>query len=166
MAVSDKVNRTQRAVQPSSIPSTSSLTAPSTASAVPSTSTGKFSLNSYLTSKIGAGVPNTMTDALKERLRNIQNQERVDADARDFNIIQYWARKRFEDAELWRVVKVVLAAAATQCSVERDFSAFNNTFTKSRTNIKSENLQNVLKVKCNPDLLEKSILIALKNPIE
>ncbi|XP_062559270.1 uncharacterized protein LOC134224045 [Armigeres subalbatus] len=131
---------------------------------LPSTSQGKFSLNSYLSSRLGEGsvtVPKTNT--LEMRLRNLQYQPRVDADIQDFSIVQYWAQKRFEDPEIWKLAKVVFGAAATQCTVERDFSQFNIVLTKPRNRIKDVNLENILKIRANKSMIQKALPVALEN---
>lgn len=157
MAVYTKISKnSQSAVEQS--------TSSPTKETLPSTSQGKFSLNSYLSSRLGEGsvtVPKTNT--LEMRLRNLQYQPRVDADIQDFSIVQYWAQKRFEDPEIWKLAKVVFGAAATQCTVERDFSQFNIVLTKPRNRIKDVNLENILKIRANKSMIQKALPVALEN---
>ena len=95
------------------------------------------------------------------KLRNVQYQQRVDADVPNFDIVQYWAQRRFEDPELWQLAKVVFGAASTQCSVERDFSQFNIIITKPRNRMKDENLENVLKIKANKGIFQRALTLAI-----
>ncbi|XP_065076957.1 uncharacterized protein LOC135700392 [Ochlerotatus camptorhynchus] len=130
---------------------------------VPSTSQGKFSLNCYLSSRLGessATIPKSNT--LEIRLRNLQYQQRVDADIQDFSIVHYWAQKRFEDSEMWKLARVVFGAAATQCTVERDFSQFNIVLTKPRNRLKDQNLENVLKIRANKGMIQEALCAALQ----
>lgn len=139
---------------------------PSLSNSSPSSSS-RFSLNDYLSQRIGKGVRTSEEiSSLDQRIRSIQSQSRKDADEKVFNVIEYWAKKRFEDPEIWKLVQVVLGAAPTQCSVERDFSQYNLVFTKPRNRISGENLENVLKIRSNKSIMQKSLTMALSNDTE
>lgn len=122
-----------------------------------SPTSNKFSLNEYLTRTIGSGASQTVQlTTLELKLRSVQYQARIDAD-KPFNIIQYWAGKRFEEPQLWMVAKVIFGVPATQCSVERDFNLFGSILTKSRNKLSSKSLQDVLKVRTNSTLVKPAL---------
>ncbi|XP_062698896.1 uncharacterized protein LOC115266423 [Aedes albopictus] len=124
-------------------------------------SCSKFSLNHYLTRTIGSGSPQTVQlTSLEQRIRAVQYQKRIDADA-PFSTIQYWAAKRFEDPQVWEIAKVVLGVPGTQCSIERDFNLFNLTLTKSRSKLSSKSLQDILTVRTNKNLVKPGLAYML-----
>lgn len=86
----------------------------------------------------------------------IQYQDRVNP-AEPFNIVHHWYSQKMRDERLWKLAKVVFAAASTQAAVERDFSAYNRVFTNLRNRLAGDTIENVLKVKLNKDLLEPAI---------
>lgn len=157
MEVSKKVERLRAA---------SSAVQTSTTESEPATAPPKdgFSLNCYVSSRLGPGTSKASPEvSLEQKLRSIQYQAKVDADQKGFCVVDYWAKKRWEEKKIWRVMQVILSAAATQCTVERDFNQYNLVFTKTRNRLSPENLQNVLKIKTNRQLVCKALASALSD---
>lgn len=111
----------------------------------------------------GSSQAGASEDKLKKKLTNIQFQNRVPASDANFNIIHYYFSNRSEDEQLWKIAKVVFAAAATQAEVEREFTQFNNVYTSLRNRLKGKNTDNILKIKLNQDLLPLAIPAAIGN---
>ena len=61
------------------------------------------------------------------------------------------------DLRLWKITKVVIAAASSQAAIERDFSAYNRIFTNERNRLSGDTIESILKVKLNKDLLEPAV---------
>lgn len=125
-----------------------------------------FDINDYFTQLFGEGTSSRSTKAtsLEERLLQIQCQDRI-SPAEKFNIIHYWYTQKVRDARLWKIAKVVFAAASTQAAVERDFSAYNRIFTNARNRLAGETIESVLKIKLNKDLVELAIRDTIHPPI-
>lgn len=66
-------------------------------------------------------------------------------------ILIYWEVKSKNHPLLGKLAKIVFVVPATQCSVERSFSALASILTYERTNITSENLENIMLFKLNYD---------------
>lgn len=66
-------------------------------------------------------------------------------------ILIYWEVKSKNHPLLGKLAKIVFVVPATQCSVERSFSALASILTYERTNITSENLENIMQFKLNYD---------------
>lgn len=98
----------------------------------------------------------TTMPELERSLRDMDMRARHDPVDDSFCVIDYWNKERVQHAELWPLAKVIYAASASQCMVERDFSVFNGLFTSSRTNISERNLNNTLFVALNSDLIDKA----------
>lgn len=64
------------------------------------------------------------------------------------DVLQYW-HKKTSDAELKKIIDVVLAVPATQVSVERAFSALGIILTKLRTKLSKNTLNMLLTTKLN-----------------
>ncbi|XP_021694463.1 uncharacterized protein LOC5572382 [Aedes aegypti] len=90
---------------------------PTPSSSTSMQSPGDFSMNAFLTEMLGEGSPES---AMEDLIREIQHQERCDADDQDFDIIKYWAQKKMHDTRLWTLARVVFAPLATQCEVDDD----------------------------------------------
>lgn len=93
--------------------------------------------------------------SLERSLRDVELQARQDPADDCFDIIDYWKKNRAHNPEIWQLIKIIYAAPASQCSVERDFSLFNALYTYSRTNLAENNLNNTLFVALNSDLIDK-----------
>ncbi|KAL1396049.1 hypothetical protein pipiens_010797 [Culex pipiens pipiens] len=124
-----------------------------------------FNVDNFFTQMFGQGSSQAgaSEDKLKKKLTNIQFQNRVPASDANFNIIHYYFSNRSEDEQLWKIAKVVFAAAATQAEVEREFTQFNNVYTSLRNRLKGKNTDNILKIKLNQDLLPLAIPAAIGN---
>jgi hypothetical protein len=85
------------------------------------------------------------------------HRERRELMSNDFNIVNYWHKKRENPAykELHDVAMVALAAPFTQAKVERDFSGFGLVYTHLRTLISDNLLDSIHIIKGNFDLFEK-----------
>ena len=94
---------------------------------------------------------------MEEKLQQIQCQERVSPADEEFNIVHYWYTQKVRDSRLWKIAKVVIAAASSQAAVERDFSAYNRIFTNERNRLSGDTIEGVLKIKLNKDLLESAV---------
>lgn len=79
----------------------------------------------------------------------------------DSSILNYWESKKKSEPELYQLSQVILAAPASQVSVERAFSALGLILTQKRTSIKSAKLNDVLIIKLNSNLLNGVNLIEL-----
>nr|XP_029736105.1 uncharacterized protein LOC115270908 [Aedes albopictus] len=121
-------------------------------------SNNSFDINDYFTQLFGEGTStrSSKPTSLEEKLLQIQCQDRVNP-AEQFNIIHYWYAQRVHEERLWKLAKVVYAAASTQAAVERDFSAYNRIFTNLRNRLAGDTIEHVLKVKLNKDLIEPTI---------
>lgn len=164
-----KVNQKITAASKQAFDDISSDPSPPSTSSEPVSSalTSQFSLNDFISRKIGQSIQtSTEISSLEQRIRNIANQSRKDADQKGFSVIDHWAKQRFEDPELWKLVQVILGAAPTQCSVERDFSQYNLVFTKSRNRISAANLENILKIRSNKSIIPKALARSLANDTE
>lgn len=76
----------------------------------------------------------------------------------DSSILNYWETKKNSEPELYKLSQVVLAAPASQVSVERAFSALGLILTQKRTSMKSAKLNDIL---INSNLLNGVNLIEL-----
>lgn len=146
----------------------------------PSSSTmqasGEFSMNALLTEMLGEGSPES---DMGDLIREIQQQERCDADDVDFDIIKYWVQKKMHDNRLWTLAMVVFSPLATHCDdAEEDFSQLtgavstsgpnstldgspkqdDDSILPSESNDQEVDAWNALFVKQNPNLLESAIM--------
>lgn len=69
------------------------------------------------------------------------------------DILLYWKVKSNVHPVLYKLAEIVLSVPATQCSVERSFSALASILTADRTRISNENLENILIVKLNKEFI-------------
>lgn len=122
----------------------------------PSTSTSqtctpsKFSMNDFLTEILGEGTTETTTE---QAIREIQKQERWDADDQEFNIWTYWIKRRIIDPRLWILASTVYSAAADHCSSIDDFAHLIN----SSNHLPENDDDDMTYVKLNPGLLERAV---------
>ncbi|XP_062538241.1 uncharacterized protein LOC134206531 [Armigeres subalbatus] len=129
-------------------------------------SSGDFSMNAYLTEMLGEGSSEL---SMEDLIREIQHQERCDADDRRFDIIKYWAQKKMHDPRLWTLAMTVFSPLITHCETEEDltqvmlrpdrraegFPNWDNT--QSMDTTEEDDMWNVLLVRQNPSLLEKAV---------
>ncbi|XP_065320689.1 uncharacterized protein LOC135928222 [Gordionus sp. m RMFG-2023] len=73
------------------------------------------------------------------------------------DILQYWVSRKHQDAELFKLSQIILAAPCTQVSVERAFSALALTVTSLRTRLDKDILDDILIIKLNSTLLNNVI---------
>ncbi|XP_065323887.1 uncharacterized protein LOC135930982 [Gordionus sp. m RMFG-2023] len=73
------------------------------------------------------------------------------------DILQYWVSRKHQDAELFKLSQIILAAPCTQVSVERAFSALALTVTSLRTRLDKDILDDILIIKLNRTLLNNVI---------
>lgn len=92
-----------------------------------------------------------LTAEVMEKLKNLSDSPRLKL-VHGQNIIQHWFELTKMDQDLWSVVSVILAAPATQVSVERAFSALAIILSKLRSRLSEETLHDILIVKLNIDL--------------
>lgn len=69
--------------------------------------------------------------------------------------LDYWAKRKIADPELYQIVCVVNAAAPTQVSVERSFSGLAYILNARRVSMGDKLLQAILTVRLNASLLKK-----------
>ncbi|EDS25953.1 predicted protein [Culex quinquefasciatus] len=118
---------------------------------------GSFSVNDYLSATIGTEKPIPKNEQpLEMQLRAVQFSERVDADS-DFDLIEYWKEKSSAFPAVWPLARVVLAIAATQCSIERDFNLFNGILVKARSHLAGQTVKRILIIRTNPELIAKAV---------
>ncbi|XP_058831356.1 uncharacterized protein LOC131689959 [Topomyia yanbarensis] len=115
-----------------------------------SSSASTFSMNAYLTEMLGEGSSDT---SMEQVIREIQHQERWDADDQEFDIIKYWLQKKMHDARLWPLAVAVFAPAATHCASEEDFTHIGSSFNTTDASLSDE----VLCVKYNSGLMERAV---------
>nr|XP_019552303.2 uncharacterized protein LOC109422126 [Aedes albopictus]XP_019552304.2 uncharacterized protein LOC109422126 [Aedes albopictus] len=147
---------------------------PASSSSTYDQSQDDFSMNDYLTEMLGEGSPESV---MEELIREIQQQERCDADDRDFDVVKYWAQKKMYDARLWTLARAVFAPLATHCGdadddIGRGLSSVSKVI-KTEEGCPPQQQQlddgesftsgessagNALFVKQNPNLLERAIL--------
>lgn len=107
-------------------------------------------LEAFLQSHEENKIENLTVD-LMEKLENLSILPRLRLEE-GCSIIQHWFEQTKNDQDLWNVISVVLAAPATQVSVERAFSALAIILSKLRSRLSEETLQNILIVKLNIEL--------------
>lgn len=119
----------------------------------------KTNLSSAFAEKFGecsyTATANPAVPKLEKAIRNIQLQIRKDPMDDAFRILEYWRSQRSQYPELWSIAKIVFAAPASQCTVERDFSTYNELYKSSRTNLSEENLNSTLFVALNNNLIDR-----------
>lgn len=86
-------------------------------------------------------------DLALERLGLMQRERN-----KHINFFEYWCARRSQEPVLFELVKIVVAAAPTQTSVERSFSALSFILNPLRTRITDHHLEAVLIIKLNPSL--------------
>lgn len=94
----------------------------------------------------------TDNNNVNRQIEMLCHTNRINADS---HILKYWSAKKYVDVQMYKLSQVVLAAPASQVSVERAFSALGLVLTQRRNSLKSNNLSNILMVKLNAKLLEK-----------
>lgn len=124
-----------------------------------------FDINDFFTELFGQGTStrSCAPNSLEEKLQQIQYQDRVSPADDKFNVIHYWYTQKVRDVRLWKIAKVVFAAASSEASVERDFSAYNQIFTNIRNRLGGDTIESVLKIRLNQDLLNMAIHEAYKS---
>jgi hypothetical protein len=95
------------------------------------------------------GAASDMT--ILQDLNSIQNMKRLHSDT---DMIKYY-EDNVNSRNLKKLAEVVLAAPASQVSVERAFSGLASILTPQRNRLNAELLNDILVLKLNPDLLEK-----------
>ncbi|KYQ47162.1 hypothetical protein ALC60_13794 [Trachymyrmex zeteki] len=65
------------------------------------------------------------------------------------SILEFWENKKLTMPELYKLSKIILAAPATQVSVERLFSALKFILSLLRSNLSKELVNDILVVRCN-----------------
>lgn len=68
------------------------------------------------------------------------------------NILKWWKEQQNQRPELYDISKIILAASATQVSVERLFSAVKFIMSPRRNRLDDDSLNAVLILKTNKDL--------------
>lgn len=109
-----------------------------------------FRLNNQLDRLLSSNAAATLQMNLKQKLENLAYAQRVPFEA---DILNYWKARSANDADLGKLVQVVLAVPSTHASVERAFSALGINLTKLKTRLSKEALNNFLIVKLNNDIL-------------
>lgn len=94
----------------------------------------------------GAAVKTGAKKDLALRLQQLILQEKP---TYPFNIAGHWKTVLQTDPEMAELANVILAAPATQVSVERAFSVLTLILSKTRTCLKDKNLQNLIFAKLN-----------------
>ncbi|XP_058445154.1 uncharacterized protein LOC131426438 [Malaya genurostris] len=121
-----------------------------TPSVAGSSSESTFSMNAYLTEMLGEG---SSDSSMEQVIREIQHQERWDADDQEFDIIKYWLQKKMHDARLWPLAVAVFAPPASHCTSEEDFSHVGGSFDTTDASLSDE----ILCVKYNSGLMERAV---------
>lgn len=123
-----------------------------------------FNMDDFITQTLGHGNENHREDCtMEQQIAALQYQKRVPATGSSFNVVHYWYCKRLEDERLWRIARVVFAAASTQASNERDFSHFNNVYTALRNRLSGNSTDTILKIKLNRDLFPAAVASVLSS---
>ncbi|XP_065319078.1 uncharacterized protein LOC135927070 [Gordionus sp. m RMFG-2023] len=73
----------------------------------------------------------------------------------NFSVLDYWYSKQYEEPELFKLAKVVLATPAAHVSIERTLSAIDVVLKPQSTRISQELLDNILLLKLNIDVIDK-----------
>lgn len=90
-------------------------------------------------------------DLALERLR-LMPRERY----RKINFFEYWYARRNQEPLLYELVEIIVAAAPTQTSVERAFSALSFILNPLRSQISDHHLEAVLIIRLNPSLFKSA----------
>lgn len=69
------------------------------------------------------------------------------------NVISYWESKKTLMPDLFDLAMTVLAIPATQCSVERDFSALKYCLNPLRYDLTNNIIDDVMRMHCNSELV-------------
>jgi bifunctional polynucleotide phosphatase/kinase len=78
----------------------------------------------------------TIDKNIKIRIEDICQKKRIPTTS---NVLQYWDIIKLSDPELAEIAEIVLAAPATQVSVERSFSGLKLVLSPQRTNLSGKN---------------------------
>jgi hypothetical protein len=89
---------------------------------------------------------------IRTKLERLCIQDRVPLSE---NILEFWEFQKLHDHDLGILAETVLAAPASQVSVERAFSGLALVLSSHRTRLKNEHLNSILRVKLNKDLMDK-----------
>lgn len=92
-----------------------------------------------------------LTD-LQLKLQELSMKERLPMKTK---IIDHWEVMKLSDPHLGELAEIILAAPATQVSVERAFSALALVLSKLRISLSDLHLDMVLILKLNKDLLDR-----------
>lgn len=87
----------------------------------------------------------------------LESRTKIAVSTQDFNVIQYWIKKRYTDPKLFRLAKILLSVPSTQVTVERLFSQLKFVITDNRMKLKDETVKNVMFLKMNSQLLEEIV---------
>lgn len=84
----------------------------------------------------------------KDNIASVQHNANT-----EFDLIQYWRKKKAVCPRLYRLAQVILAVPSTQVTVERLFSQLKFVLTDSRLRLTDRAIKDLMLLKMNQDLL-------------
>ncbi|XP_036327591.1 uncharacterized protein LOC118740200 [Rhagoletis pomonella] len=92
----------------------------------------------------------TNVQTIRQKLEGLSHKARMPFQT---NILDYWNELKSDEPDLAKLAEVVLAVPCTQTSVERAFNALSLILNKHNSDLKAENINNLLFTRLNKDLL-------------
>lgn len=134
--------------------------------------------HSSAANNLNAGIEDVEVDDLDEHLNSIEGSEQTTEhlstddillklqkfdvemnkkkrEPKSNNAMDFWVANGHLPPELLEMAKVLFAAACTEVSVERNFSALAFIYNKLRCNLSEENLSDILFVRLNKDIFDE-----------
>lgn len=103
-----------------------------------------FEISNSAIAETPNGAENLSDATLIQQIRQLGRQEKIPMKANIFDYYNDLRRNNKIDEDLYQMAIVVLAAPATQVSVERAFSALGLILTQRRINLKGSKLNDIL----------------------
>lgn len=111
----------------------------------------------YLTEMFGGSVDTNNQENSTNFLQQLKALDLEPRQHHNFNVWNYWLRRKATHPELHAVAMIVLSTPSNQVSVERAFSALALVLSNLRTGLAEGTLANILMIKLNKDLFQKTV---------
>lgn len=118
-------------------------------------STDEF--DQYLTQMFGGSVDTNNGEKETNFLQQVKALDLEPRQNHNYNLWNHWLCRKTSHPELCAVAMIVLSTPSNQVSVERSFSALGLVLSNLRTGLSEESLANILLIKLNKDLFQKTI---------
>ncbi|XP_065090374.1 uncharacterized protein LOC135711433 [Ochlerotatus camptorhynchus] len=118
-------------------------------------STDEF--DQYLTKMFGGSMDTSIQENATNFLQQVKSLDLEPRQNHNYNVWNHWLRRKTTHPELHAVAMIVLSTPSNQVSVERSFSALGLVLSNLRTGLAEETLANILMIKLNKNLFQKTI---------